>query len=72
MAVGNVTIWKPLPSTLLCSIAVTKIISGVLEKNDIPSAIAGLVTGGKDVDLSFSLCFLTSTMPALVAAYSST
>jgi hypothetical protein len=53
---------------------VTKIISGVLEKNDIPGAIAGLVTGGKDVDLSFSpsLCFLTSTTLALVAAYSST
>jgi aldehyde dehydrogenase family 7 protein A1 len=28
---------------------VTKIVSGVLEKNDIPGAVAGLVTGGKDV-----------------------
>jgi len=49
MAVGNATIWKPSPSTPLCSIAVTKIVSGVLEKNGVPGAAAGLVTGGKDV-----------------------
>jgi len=49
MAAGNATIWKPSHSTPLCSIAVTKIVSGVLEKNDIPGAVAGLVTGGKDV-----------------------
>jgi len=49
MAAGNATIWKPSPSTPLCSIAVTKIVSGVLKENDIPGAVAGLVTGGKDV-----------------------
>ncbi|KAI0299436.1 NAD-aldehyde dehydrogenase [Multifurca ochricompacta] len=49
MAAGNATIWKPSPSTPLCSIAVTKIVSSVLEKNGIPGAVAGLVTGGKDV-----------------------
>jgi aldehyde dehydrogenase family 7 member A1 len=49
MAVGNATIWKPSPSTPLCSIAVTKIVSGVLEKNGVPGAAAGLVTGGKDL-----------------------
>ncbi|KAH9974235.1 NAD-aldehyde dehydrogenase [Lactifluus volemus] len=49
MAAGNATIWKPSPTTPLCSIAVTKIVSGVLEKNGIPGAVAGLVTGGKDV-----------------------
>jgi aldehyde dehydrogenase family 7 member A1 len=49
MAAGNATIWKPSPTTPLCSIAVTKIVSGVLEKNDVPGAVAGLVTGGKDV-----------------------
>ena len=27
----------------------TKIVSGVLEKNGVPGAVAGLVTGGKDV-----------------------
>jgi len=49
MAAGNATIWKPSPTTPLCSIAVTKIVSSVLEKNNIPGAVAGLVTGGKDV-----------------------
>ncbi|KAL0946144.1 hypothetical protein HGRIS_012409 [Hohenbuehelia grisea] len=49
MAAGNATIWKPSPTTPLCAIAVTKIVSEVLEKNGIPGAVAGLVTGGKDV-----------------------
>ncbi|KAI0052383.1 NAD-aldehyde dehydrogenase [Auriscalpium vulgare] len=49
MAAGNATIWKPSPSTPLCAIAVTKIVSGVLERNGISGAVAGLVTGGKDV-----------------------
>lgn len=48
MAAGNATIWKPSPTTPLCSIAVTKIISGVLEANGIPGAVASLVNGGKD------------------------
>ncbi|KAI0317811.1 NAD-aldehyde dehydrogenase [Amylostereum chailletii] len=49
LAAGNATLWKPSPTTPLCSIAVTKIVAGVLEKNGLPGAIAGLVTGGKDV-----------------------
>ena len=49
LAAGNATIWKPAHSTPLCSVAVTKIISGVLEKNGIPGAVAGLVTGVRDV-----------------------
>ena len=48
-AAGNATLWKPAPSTPLCSIAVTKIVSEVLKKNGIPGAAAGLVTGGKAV-----------------------
>jgi aldehyde dehydrogenase family 7 protein A1 len=48
MAAGNATIWKPSPTTSLCSIAVTKIVSSVLEANDVPGAVASLVTGGKD------------------------
>jgi hypothetical protein len=28
---------------------VTKIVSGVLEKNGVPGTVAGLVTGGRDV-----------------------
>ena len=49
MAAGNATIWKPSHTTSLCSIAVTKIVSEVLEQNDIPGAVAGLVVGSKDV-----------------------
>ena len=48
MAAGNATIWKPAPTTPLCSIAVTKIVSHVLEKNGMPGAVAALVTGGRD------------------------
>lgn len=48
MAAGNATLWKPSPSTPLCAIAVTKIVSRVLEANGIHGAVAGLVTGGKD------------------------
>ncbi|TDL19465.1 NAD-aldehyde dehydrogenase [Rickenella mellea] len=49
LAAGNATIWKPSPSTPLCSVAVTKIIAKVLESNNMPGAIATLVTGGNDV-----------------------
>ncbi|KAI0074603.1 NAD-aldehyde dehydrogenase [Panus rudis PR-1116 ss-1] len=49
LAAGNATLWKPAPSTPLCSLAVTRIVSRVLEKNGIPGAVAGLVTGGKGV-----------------------
>ncbi|KAF9255862.1 NAD-aldehyde dehydrogenase [Marasmius fiardii PR-910] len=49
LAAGNATIWKPSPTTPLCSIAVTSIIAEVLKKNDLPGAVAGLVTGGKEV-----------------------
>ncbi|KAF9476090.1 NAD-aldehyde dehydrogenase [Pholiota conissans] len=48
LAAGNATIWKPSPTTPLCAIAVTKIVSGVLERNGIPGAVASLVTGGKE------------------------
>ncbi|KAL5498037.1 hypothetical protein ACEPAH_2968 [Sanghuangporus vaninii] len=49
LAAGNATLWKPSPTTPLCSIAVTKIIAEVLERNGLPGAVASLVTGGKDV-----------------------
>ncbi|EIN14489.1 NAD-aldehyde dehydrogenase [Punctularia strigosozonata HHB-11173 SS5] len=49
LAAGNATLWKPSPSTPLCSIAVTKIIASVLEKNGVNGAVASLVTGGKDI-----------------------
>ena len=49
LAAGNATIWKPSPTTPLCSIAITTIISRVLERNGVPGAVASLVTGGKEV-----------------------
>ena len=49
MVAGNATIWKPSQTTPLSSIAVTKIVSGVLEDNGIPGAVASLVTGNKYV-----------------------
>ncbi|TEB26871.1 succinate-semialdehyde dehydrogenase [Coprinellus micaceus] len=48
LAAGNATIWKPSPTTPLCAIAVTKIISQVLEANGVPGAVASLVCGGKE------------------------
>ncbi|KAF8323695.1 NAD-aldehyde dehydrogenase [Clavulina sp. PMI_390] len=44
-AAGNATLWKPSPTTPLSAIAVTKIIAGVLEKNGLPGAAAGLLCG---------------------------
>ena len=49
LAAGNATLWKPSPTTPLTSIATTKIIASVLEKNGIPGAVAGLVIGDRDV-----------------------
>ena len=48
LAAGNSTIWKPSPTTPLCAIAVTKIISDVLERNGIPGAVASLIVGGNE------------------------
>ncbi|THH28979.1 hypothetical protein EUX98_g5205 [Antrodiella citrinella] len=48
LAAGNATIWKPSHSTPLCSVAVTKIVANVLEKNGLPGAVAGLVIGGRE------------------------
>lgn len=42
-------IWKGAPSTSLCSIATSKIIAQVLEKNNLPGAICSLVCGGADI-----------------------
>lgn len=52
LAAGNATIWKPSPTTPLCSIAVSKIIADVLERNNIPGAVASLVTGGKETGMA--------------------
>jgi aldehyde dehydrogenase family 7 protein A1 len=49
LAAGNASIWKPSPTTPLCSIAVTSIIADVLERNEIPGAVACLLVGGQEV-----------------------
>lgn len=46
---GNSTIWKPSPSTPLTAIAMTKIITEVIESHGLPGAIAALVCGGNSV-----------------------
>lgn len=46
---GNVVLWKGSPATNLTSVAVTKILAEVLEKNGLPGAICSLVTGDADV-----------------------
>lgn len=49
MVCGNTIVWKGAPSTPLVSIATTKIIADVLERNGIPGSVASLITGGSDV-----------------------
>ncbi|ORX92847.1 aldehyde dehydrogenase [Basidiobolus meristosporus CBS 931.73] len=46
---GNPVVWKGAPTTNLTSVAVTKILQKVLEKNNLPGAICSLVCGGADV-----------------------
>lgn len=49
LVTGNSTIWKPSPTTPLCSIAITRLVQPVLEKNGISGAAAALVCGDVDV-----------------------
>lgn len=49
LVTGNATIWKPAPTTPLTSLAVTKIIEKVFIRNNLPTAICSLVTGGADI-----------------------
>lgn len=49
MICGDVMIWKGAPTTPLTSVAVTKIVSSVLERNKLPGAICSLVCGGADI-----------------------
>ncbi|KAL4228024.1 Alpha-aminoadipic semialdehyde dehydrogenase [Mactra antiquata] len=46
---GNTMLWKGAPTTPLTSIATTKIIQSVLEKNNLPGGICSLVCGGADI-----------------------
>lgn len=49
MVCGDTVVWKGAPTTPLTSIATTKIIAGVLERNGVPGSVACMVTGGSDV-----------------------
>lgn len=46
---GNVVVWKGAPTTPLISIATTKIIAKVLEKNGLPGAIFTCICGGANI-----------------------
>jgi aldehyde dehydrogenase family 7 protein A1 len=54
MVCGNTMVWKGAPSTSLCSVATTKIVASVLEKNNLPGAICSLVCGGADIGSAMS------------------
>ncbi|XP_005094317.1 alpha-aminoadipic semialdehyde dehydrogenase [Aplysia californica] len=49
MVCGNAMVWKGAPSTPLVSVAMTRVISSVLEANNIPGAVCSLVSGGADI-----------------------
>ena len=46
---GNSMIWKGAPTTPLVSVATIRIVSSVLEANNLPGAIVGLCQGGTDI-----------------------
>ena len=46
---GDTMVWKSAPTTPLCSIAVTKIVSKIFEANSLPGAICSLICGGSDI-----------------------
>jgi len=54
MACGNTMIWKGAPTTPLTSVAITKCVANVLEKNSLPGAISALCQGGTDVGQAMS------------------
>ncbi|KAK7086425.1 Alpha-aminoadipic semialdehyde dehydrogenase [Halocaridina rubra] len=49
MVCGDTMLWKGAPSTPLVSVATTKIVASVLEKNKLPGAISALCCGGADI-----------------------
>ncbi|CDP20508.1 unnamed protein product [Coffea canephora] len=46
---GNCVVWKGAPTTPLVTIAMTKIVAGVLEKNNLPGAIFTAFCGGAEI-----------------------
>lgn len=49
LACGNVTLWKGAPTTPLTSIATTKIIERVLNRNNLPGSLSSLICGGTEI-----------------------
>src|SRR6056297_421255 len=45
---GDTVIWKGSDKTPLCSVAVQNIVGKVLEDNDLPEGIFGMITGGRE------------------------
>eukprot|EP00262_Sarcandra_glabra_P005543 TRINITY_DN1723_c0_g1_i1.p1 TRINITY_DN1723_c0_g1~~TRINITY_DN1723_c0_g1_i1.p1 ORF type:complete len:509 (-),score=85.18 TRINITY_DN1723_c0_g1_i1:273-1799(-) len=46
---GNCVVWKGAPTTPLITIAMTELVAGVLEKNNLPSAIFTSFCGGAEI-----------------------
>ncbi|XP_026275375.1 putative aldehyde dehydrogenase family 7 member A1 homolog [Frankliniella occidentalis] len=46
---GDAVVWKGAPSTPLVSVATTKVVAEVLERNGIPGGLCSLAQGGADV-----------------------
>ena len=42
MVCGDVTVWKPSSKTMLCAVAVHKIVAGVLKSNNVPEGVLNL------------------------------
>merc|ERR1712012_1140641 len=49
MACGDAMLWKGAPTTPLTSVAITKVVADVLERNGLPGAISALCQGGTAV-----------------------
>jgi len=54
MSCGNTMIWKGAPTTPLTSVAITKCVADVLEKNSLPGAISALCQGGTDIGVALA------------------
>jgi len=69
MIAGNTTVWKGAPTTSLTSVAVTKILANVLERNGVSGAVCSTVCGGADVgqrmaeDKNINLLSFTGSTP---------
>jgi aldehyde dehydrogenase (NAD+) len=46
MVCGDSVVWKPSSKTMLCAVAVHKIIAGVLKRNNVPEGVLCLVAAG--------------------------